>query len=155
VRHVFSSLHGDRGIAGEVDGWETVTRSRPITGDLVTCVRSWAPEDGFFWLDTLNGSMGHKATTLLSTRPTGRGRTANAEQLAALGATFAGLLDSPGDVPLRQLRLHDILLWFIATGNWDGTVAQGPADRRVRGRRRLTRSSARRTTTGHACAGTP
>jgi hypothetical protein len=51
--------------------------------------------------------------------------TANAEQFAALEATFACLLDSPGDVPLRRLRLHDILLWLIATGNWDGTVAQG------------------------------
>jgi hypothetical protein len=109
VRHVSSSLHGERGIAGGVDDWETVTRSRPIPGDLVTCVRSWAPEDGFSWLDVLvvdalNGGM---------------------DQFAALEATFACLLDSPGDVPLRRLRLHDILLWLIATGNWDGTVAQG------------------------------
>jgi hypothetical protein len=132
VRHVFSSLHGERGIAGEVDGWETVTRSRPITGDLATCVRSWAPEDGFSWLDALVVDALNAAWTTRtrpsprsSTRPTGRGRTADAEQFAALEATFACLLDSPGDVPLRRLRLHDILLWLIATGNWDGTVAHG------------------------------
>ena len=51
--------------------------------------------------------------------------TANALQFGALEDAFASLLDGPDDVPLTRLRLHDVLLWLIATDNWDRTVAAG------------------------------
>ena len=50
---------------------------------------------------------------------------ANSDQFSALEAAFGWLLDGAGDVPLQRLRLHDVLLRLVATGNWDGTVAQG------------------------------
>jgi hypothetical protein len=51
--------------------------------------------------------------------------TANADQFAALETTFAELVNGAVDVPLQRLRLHDILLWLVATRNWEHAVAQG------------------------------
>jgi hypothetical protein len=51
--------------------------------------------------------------------------TANSDQFSALEKAFAQLVDEQGDVPLTRLRLHDILLWLKATGNWDYAVGRG------------------------------
>jgi hypothetical protein len=50
---------------------------------------------------------------------------ANQRQFTALETTFAELVDGEGDVPLTRLRLHDVLLWLIATGYWDRAVTAG------------------------------
>ncbi|MGY1827030.1 DUF6308 family protein [Blastococcus sp. SYSU DS0541] len=53
--------------------------------------------------------------------------TANREQFDALERAFARLADGAEDVALTRLRLHDILLWLQASGNWGHAVTAGKA----------------------------
>jgi hypothetical protein len=53
--------------------------------------------------------------------------TTNRTQFAALERTVNVLLDGPNDVPLNRLRLHDVLLWLVATGNFGLAESRGRA----------------------------
>jgi hypothetical protein len=49
----------------------------------------------------------------------------NKVQFSALEQAFATLVNDKNDVPLQRLRLHDILLWLIATKKWERAVTAG------------------------------
>jgi len=51
----------------------------------------------------------------------------NRDTFETLERTFECLVDGEADVSLTRLRLHDILLWLIATKRWERAIVEGRA----------------------------